>query len=250
MTLFAFRPADSALHRLDTRCKLFMLALFSLASLATGFTGCAVALAVLFFFLTTAGIAPLTVLWQLRYFILMLGVICLTRALTTPGTAMICFFQITVTGQGLVTGALVALRFFLVMLTGLLFSVTTRPASVKAAVQWYLAPLPWVPEKRVGVMIGLALGFLPLILRQAQEAGDAVQARCGNLEKNPVKRLAHLALPMVTRAFGSADHLILAMEARCYSEERTDPGFNPSGKEAGYLLATLGLCLFLWFVPH
>jgi biotin transport system permease protein len=41
----------------------------------------------------------------------------------------------------------------------------------------------------------------------------------------------------------AADHLCLAMTARCYTENRTDPVFESSGKERIFLAAGSGLCL-------
>jgi energy-coupling factor transporter transmembrane protein EcfT len=136
------------------------------------------------------------------------------------------------------------------MVTGLLFSATTRSASLKNAAQWYLRPIPFVPEKRVAVMISLALGFLPLILQQAEETRNAIHSRCGNLEKNPVKRFTRLTLPLLKKTFLSADHLILAMEARCYGEDRTDPEFKPSGREAIFIITGLGLWLCNLFLEN
>lgn len=187
------------------------------------------------------------ILKQLRYFIVFLIFILLARALTIPGDPLFSAYELTISAQGLHQGGLVALRFFLVMVTGLIFSATTRSASLKNAAQWYLKPIPFVPEKRVAVMISLSLSFLPLILQQAQETRNAINSRCGNLEKNPVKRFVRLTLPLLKKTFLSADHLILAMEARCYSEERTDPEFEPSGRETLFIITGLGFFLCMLF---
>jgi energy-coupling factor transporter transmembrane protein EcfT len=202
---------------------------------------------VLFFFLKQIRLPMGQVLKQLRYFIVFLIFILLARALTIPGDPLFSAYGLTISAQGLHQGGLVALRFFLVMVTGLIFSATTRSASLKNAAQWYLKPVPFVPEKRVAVMISLSLSFLPLILQQAQETRDAINSRCGNLEKNPVKRFVRLTLPLLKKTFLSADHLILAMEARCYSEERTDPEFEPSGRETLFIITGLGFFLCMLF---
>ncbi len=131
------------------------------------------------------------------------------------------------------------------MLTGILFSTTTKSASVKGAVQWFLKPVPFVPEKRVAVMISLSLGFMPLILKQIKEISDAQKARCADLEKNPVKKIVRLILPLLKKTFISADSLVYAMESRCYSDDRTDPEFTPSGREIYFLFGSLLLSLSL-----
>ncbi len=244
MNPFIFRPGNSILHCLDTRCKFFMVCMMSLALLKAGFITCFICLGILIFFLKQIRLRVGETLKQLRYFILLLVFILLTRALTIPGDPIVSLHGMTISAQGIYQGSLIALRFFLVMVTGLIFSATTRPASLKNAAQWYLKPIPLVPEKRMAIMISLALRFLPLILQQAQETRNAIHSRCGNLQKNPVKRFIRLTLPLLKKAFLSADHLTLAMESRCYCEDRTEPEFDPSGKEAIFIIASLGFWVF------
>jgi energy-coupling factor transporter transmembrane protein EcfT len=244
---FMFRPGRSSLHSLDTRCKLFLICMMGLAILKAGFPACFFYLTILVFFLQQIRLPMGQILKHLKYFMLFLIMIFLARGLTLPGDPLFFIYKTPLSAQGLYQGALVAFRFFLVMITGLVFSATTRSASLKNAAQWYLKPIPFVPEKRVAVMISLALGFLPLILQQAQETRNAIYSRCGNLEKNPVKRFIRLTLPLLKKTFLSADHLILAMEARCYNEDRTDPEFESSGKETIFIMAGLGFWLFSLF---
>ncbi|MBU3954541.1 MAG: energy-coupling factor transporter transmembrane protein EcfT [Proteobacteria bacterium] len=247
---FMFRQGNSLLHCLDTRCKLLWVCMTSLFILKADFLACFIFLGVLIVFIKQIQIGVKDTLRQLKLFLLFLGFIFLARALTIPGDPLVFFHGLTITRQGLNQGGLVALRFFLVMVTGLVFSATTRPASLKSAAQWFLKPIPFVPEKRAAVMISLALRFFPLILQQANETANAIDARCGNLQKNPIKRFVRLTLPLLKKTFLSADHLILAMEARCYGEDRTDPEFEPSGKERVFILYSLGFWLFLFFFQY
>ena len=244
---FMFRPGKSTLHNLDTRCKVFLVGMVSLSLINADFTACIIFFGVLAFFIKNIGMGVGETLKQLRYFILFLFFILLSRGVSIPGDPLVSLYKMTITTQGLYQGSLVALRFFLVMLTGLVFSATTQPASLKSAAQWYLKPVPFVPEKRVAIMISLALRFLPLLVQHAQETSNAISARCGNLEKNPVKRFVRITLPLLKKTFLCADHLILAMEARCYCENRTDPEFEPSGKEAISIIISIVFwgCLLL-----
>nr|NJM04275.1 energy-coupling factor transporter transmembrane protein EcfT [Desulfobacula sp.] len=244
---FTYRPGDSSLHLLDPRMKFFITCLVGMAMMPAGFIASGLYFLILVFFLKQSGLHFFSILNRMKLFLTLLFFIFLTRALTTPGDLLFQGYGLAVTGQGLMEGAMSALKFLLLMLTGLVFSVTTRPSSVKAAVQWYLKPVPLVPEKRVAVMISLALCFLPVILRQAREISDAQKARCAHLQKNPVKKTMGLVLPLMKKIFLAADRLILAMESRCYSDDRTDPEFQPSGREPLFLWGGLAVCACLVF---
>lgn len=245
LTLFSYRPGRSVLHTVDVRSKFFIICLISICLLSAGISGCLAYALILFFFFNRAGLRFWATLKRLEYFLLLLLVVFVARALTVNGHILFSFYGMSVSDQGVAQGVLVALKFFLVMVTGLVFACTTRPGSLKSAVQWFLKPIPFVPEKRVGVMIGLSLGFMPVILGQAKQISDAQKARCFDLQKNPVKRIIRLVLPLLKKIFLSADSLILAMESRCYADDRTDPEFTTSGKDAVFMAGGIGVCLGL-----
>jgi len=198
---------------------------------------------ILIFFFKKSGLNFFATMTSIKYFLLLLFFIFIARALTVKGNILFSFYSMSITEQGVHEGFVVAFKFFLVMLTGLLFSSTTKPSSVKSAAQWFLKPVPFVPEKRVAVMISLALGFMPVIAKQAGQISDARKARCGDLQKNPVKKIIRLVLPLLRKTFLSADSLVIAMESRCYSDDRTDPEFTPSGKEIYFLFGSVVLSL-------
>ncbi len=243
MTPFEFRPGASLAHALDPRTKLLLVCLTSLSLLSAGFPACLMGLALLMAMLHQIRVGPMALVKQLKLFIVFLVLIILVRALTTPGDVLISYLEITVTRQGLIQGSLVALRFFLVMVVGIIFAASTPPADLKAAIQWILAPVPFVPEKRVGMMISLSLRFLPMILNQARETNQAIQARCGSQQKNPVKRMTDLGLALMRKTILSADAMALSMEARCYSEVRTDPVLTLGPKDPPAI--AVGICLSL-----
>jgi energy-coupling factor transporter transmembrane protein EcfT len=106
---------------------------------------------------------------------------------------------------------------------GFLLMATTRIAHIRAALVWFLAPIPLVDEKALATMVGLLVRFLPVILFQAAEISDAQRARGIERRKNPLIRLVKFSIPLFRRVFLSADELAAAMQARCYSEQRTLP---------------------------
>jgi energy-coupling factor transporter transmembrane protein EcfT len=245
LTPFTYRWGDSMLHLLDVRCKFFLICLLSMSILPANLFSCFFYGLVLSFFFKNSGLNFLSTLSHIKYFIIILFFIFAARAFTVKGDILFSFYDISITGQGLMEGILTAFKFFLVMVTGILFASTTKQSCVKSAVQWFLKPLPFIPEKRVAIMISLSLSFMPTILNQAKEISDAQKARCADLQKNPVKKIVRLILPLLKKTFISADYLVLAMESRCYNDDRTDPEFTPSGKELHFLICGVILSLGL-----
>ncbi|SLM28235.1 CbiQ2 [Desulfamplus magnetovallimortis] len=229
-----YRFGTSVLFNLDVRCKVASVCLMSIAVAQADFTALAFITSLLFIFLHISGLTLSELAHDLRYFFVFLGVIFIVRSIVTPGTSnLFTFFipGITVSMEGIIDGAKICWRFMAVMIMGTLFSATIRPSDLKGAVEWFLKPLPFIPEKRAGVMVSLFIRFLPLILQKAGEVSDARKARCVHLQKSPFKRMAGVGIPVLEKIFRSADTLAAAMESRCYSDERREKPFHPSGNE-------------------
>ncbi|GAB6142670.1 energy-coupling factor transporter transmembrane component T family protein [Desulfocicer niacini] len=241
---FAHHTGTSLLHTLDVRCKLGCMVLVSLSLLKAELPALSGLSLLLLLLMIHSGLHPLKVLKNLRYFLVLLVFVFISRAITTAGIPVWSFMGMAITGAGLVEGGMVVWRFFLLMITGILFTVTTRPSHVKAAVQWFLAPVPFVPEKRAGVMVSLFLKFLPLMIHQAHQVSMAQRSRCGHLERNPIKRIKRLAMPLLKTMVRSADDLALGMTARGYTEDRTDLSPQASGKELPVLVVCVLVFIF------
>jgi energy-coupling factor transporter transmembrane protein EcfT len=244
LTTFSYRPGNSLIHSLDVRFKLAALVFSSLASLNADFPMLITAsclLVIVFFHLRM----PLkSVLKEIRYFFLLMLLIFSARALTATGTPLFETKYILISRQGIYEGALVAWRLLIIVFLALPFVATTRSSEVKAAVEWYLTPFPFIPQKRIATMMSLIMRFIPVIFEQARETADAQRARSVENRKNPVYRMIKFAIPLIRRIFETADELVAAMEARCYSESRTKPEFEARLRDWMVLAASGGFCLW------
>lgn len=243
LTRFSYQYGKSALHGLDVRFKLFFLMLISLTSLKADVIALSALTGVIILLLFHINQPLKTILAEIRYFFLILVFVFIARALVTPGAPVVEFSVITVSREGLHDGTLVCWRLIVIVMLSFLLVVTTRPTEIKSAVQWFLRPVPFIPEKRVATMMSLVMRFVPVILDQARETADAQRARGVENRKNPFYRLRKLMIPLIRRTFETADKLAIAMEARCYSENRTDPGFSAKHSDWLALFAVLCLCL-------
>ncbi|MEW6670559.1 MAG: energy-coupling factor transporter transmembrane component T [Thermodesulfobacteriota bacterium] len=247
LTSFSYRVGSSILSGLDARFKLLFLVLISLASTKAGLRAMLLASGAMLWMLSDVRLSLAAVLRELRYFLLLLVVIFAARALSTPGGVIFTTKLMTVTREGLFDGVLVCWRLLLIVLLGLVLTATTRPAEIRAAVEWILKPVPVVSAKRIGTMMGLIMRFIPVILNQAGETAEAQRARGIENRKNPAYRLIKLGIPLIRRTFENADRLITAMESRCYSESRTGPTLTAARKDWAALCVVIVLSLLMMF---
>ena len=222
-TLFTYQSGSSRIHEMDVRFKFLAFGILSLAVLQYDLLPLTSISLLSIILVRYIGLSPFGVLVELRYFILLLVLIILARAFTTPGTPLSHLPWLPMTYDGFIVGGITAWRILLVAIFGLIFIATTKPAAVKAGVVFFLKPIPMVPAARIGTMLGLLLRFIPLIFRQADATFDAQRARGIELRRNPFYRIKTFVIPFMRRLFLGTDHLIEAMEARCYSDQRTDP---------------------------
>ena len=245
LTSFGFSPGDSLLHHLDARFKLIFIILLSLVCLNLYFVSLGILTVLLLGCIINARLALNSGFKELRYFFILLLLVFIARVLSTGGTPLIDIKFITVSKEGLFAGMLVCWRWAFVILLGFTFVATTRPSAIKAAVQWFLKPVPLIPEQKVAVMMGLILRFVPVIFDQAKETLEAQRARCVQNRKNPVYRLIKLGFPLMRRTFERADDLVAAMEARGFTENRTDPELAANQRDWIALIVVSSLCVLM-----
>ena len=243
LTAFGYFPGSSLLHILDPRFKLLFIIVLSLVCLSLNFVSLGISTVLLLGFILYCGLPLHSLFKELRYFFILLVFVFAARALSTGGDPVIDFNFISISQQGLSTAFLVCWRLALIVLLAFTIISTTRPADIKAAVQWYLKPVPLVPEQKVAIMMGLILRFLPVIFDQAAETAEAQKARCVQNRKNPVYRLFKLGFALMRRTFERADDLVAAMEARGFAENRTDPRLICHRRDWIALVVVTGLCL-------
>ena len=230
LTLFSYRSGHSRLHRLDVRCKILGLLCISLVSLNAGVASLTLLSILIIALVIDCRLALSAFFREIRFFLIFILIILVARSLSATGTQVIQIYFITLSWQGFLEGLMFCWRLLVVLLVGLLFIATTKTSQIKAAVEWFFAPIPFVSGRRLATMLSLVMRFIPVILNQARETAEAQKARCVENRKNPIYRLRKIGFPLLRRTFENADRLIFAMEARCYNENQTIPDlrFRPA----------------------
>jgi energy-coupling factor transporter transmembrane protein EcfT len=154
-----------------------------------------------------------------RIWTIFLFLLFLFQAFFTPGPRVPAFSWLPVSQDGLRLGALTCWRLALILSFSILFTAITRPRELQDALIWLLRPIPFLPGRRIGLMVSLTLRFFSIILDQADEVRQAHKARLGDQNKNPFRRAKFLALPLLRRSFSRAEEVTLALVARGYRDD-------------------------------
>jgi energy-coupling factor transporter transmembrane protein EcfT len=239
LNAFAYAAGRSILHRHDIRFKLGALALMTAACVGAQFSGLMVVSLVLTALAVHLRLPLAAFTAELRFLAIFLAFVLTARALTTPGEPLAAWGPLTVTREGLVQGALICGRLANIVLLGLIFVRSTRPAEIKAGVGWLLRPIPGIDAAQAAVMVGLIVRFIPVLHHQINQTRIAWRARGGERCKNPLVRIKYLVLPAMRRTVLTADDLALAMTARCFTPARTDPAFRTRRQDLAVLAGAL-----------
>jgi energy-coupling factor transporter transmembrane protein EcfT len=218
LTSLGYMPGRSLLHRLDPRTKQVLILVLGGIAAGGGVTFlCLLSLAAIVFG-AAAGLGAWRVIREIRYFLFFLVFVFLARSLSFSS-----HWLPVVRMDAALAAGMVCWRLLVVVGMGLLLVVTTRIAHIRAAMVWFLGPVPGVNQYKAATMVGLVVRFLPLILFQAAEMADAQRARGVERCRNPLRRLKWFAIPLLRRVFLAADELTDALEARCYNDRRSLP---------------------------
>ena len=212
-------PGNSLLHRWDARCKFFGLLMIT-ATLLQSKTPWLIFDSILLIGLLILSRLPLRQFlrdfWMWAIFLLALFFF---QAFFTPGPRVSAFPWLPVSQDGIRFGSFTCWRLGLIFGYAVLFTSVTRPRQLQDALIWLLKPVPFIPERQIGLMVSLTLRFFSIILDEAEEIRLAHKARLGDQNKNPFRRAKFLALPLLRRSFSRAEDVTLALAARGFRDD-------------------------------
>src|SRR5699024_1654537 len=123
---------------------------------------------------------------------------------------------------GIIQGAIISLRFLLLILMTSLLTLTTTPIEITDAIEALLNPLKKVkfPVHELALMMSISLRFIPTLMQETDkiskaQASRGVDFRTGKF-KERIKAIIPLLVPLFVSAFKRAEELAMAMEARGY----------------------------------
>ena len=210
---------DSPLHRWDGRCKFLGLLLMMFSLIQAN----ALSLALITTILAAAFVLsrlPLgRILRDVWFWVIFLLVIFLFQVFFTPGPNLFPSLPLPASQNGLRVAVSTCWRLALMFGFGILFTAVTRPRELQETVLWLLRPLPFLPARRVALMVSLTLRFFSSLLDQLDDIVVANRARLGNRRKNPLRRAKFLALPLLRGSLIRAEDVTLALFSRGFRED-------------------------------
>lgn len=216
-----YMAADSALHRLDPRVKMgtaiaLMVLVFAAHSLASYalLTTFVIVVAIL------SAAPPMALLRTLRTIFWLGCFMFFFHLFTTPGQPLVAVGQLTITREGLLTGAAQIYRLCHLVIISALLTFTTSPAQLAHGLEVLFKPLAQIglPVGEFAMVLTIALRFAPAMLEEIDKISKAQQARGVDMySRNPLRQMqswAPLFVPIFVAAFRRAEDLAIAMEAR------------------------------------
>lgn len=230
----SYVPGDSVLHRLDPRTKLLLgLALVVVIPLTRGLAPLAPAALAVAALYAAGRIPPAKALRSLAPTLVIVALVSLLRLFTQQGgDTLVNWWFIKVSEGGVYEAALAAVRLTLMMMAMGLVTLTTRTLDLTEALERLLSPLArlGVPAHELGMMMGIALRFMPQLAGELHDTYQAQVSRGARLGTSPVRgvrMLSSVAIPLFAGVFRHAETLSQAMDARCYHGEAGRTRLHP-----------------------
>lgn len=223
ITIGQYYPADSVIHKLDPRVKLFITLLFVI-SLFTfhNIVGFLMATVFLTGFIKLSKVPFSYMVKGLKAILIILIITALFNLFLTPGETLVEFWIFSISREGLVSAVKMAVRLIYLILGTSVVTLTTTPNALTDGLEKALRPLNKikVPVHEIAMMMSIALRFIPILVEETDKIMKAQIARgadfeSGNLIKK-AKNMVPLLVPLFISAFRRANDLAMAMEARCY----------------------------------
>lgn len=225
MTIGQYYQADSVIHKLDPRVKLFITIMFIVVLFTvknwTGYVAAGLGLLV-YVKLSTVPLSFIVKGLKPVWFLLIFSAV-FNLFLIGGGDVLVHWWIFTITTNSVTHAARMAIRLILLIIGCSIMTYTTTPNQLTDGLEKSLGILKKikVPVHEMSMMMSIALRFIPILIEETDKIMKAQLARGANLEEGNIlqraKALVPIMVPLFVSAFRRASDLALAMEARCYN---------------------------------
>lgn len=224
ITIGQYFPGKSVLHRMDSRVKILLTAVFivmlfmakSIQALSVG----------ILFTVVTFIISRIPLKMMGKSLKPIVPIVIFTAVLNLffirTGDVLWEWKIIKLTQNGVDTSLFMVIRIICLICGSSLLTYTTSPIELTDAIEKLLGPLKKikVPVHELAMMMTIALRFIPTLIEETDKIINAQKARGADMETGGLiqktKALIPILIPLFVASFRHAEELALAMECRCY----------------------------------
>jgi len=230
VTIGQYLPTDSPVHRLHPTTKMLMGGFCVVAAIISGSLG---GFVIMVLAVTAAlRLARIPLLYAYRGLRPAVPIIVLVAALqilfasqSDGGAVLWSGWIITITAGDFLVAATMAVRLVVLILIISFFTFCTSAKELTHGTEQLLRPLGRIgfPAHELALVLTIALRFLPLLAMEAERLVKAQVSRGADFGKRRmglfkrVYRMFPLLVPLFLASLRRGEHLVLAMEARCYT---------------------------------
>jgi len=237
VTFGQYVPVASAVHALDAKAKMGLVAAFTTAVfLVEGFAGLAVMACFVAAAIALARVPAMVALRGIKALAFLLSFTLVANAVRwEPATvSLVRVGPLALDGPGILDGVFFASRVVLLVVGTSLLTLTTTPVQLTDGLERVMRPLRaiGVPAGEVAMMLTIALRFIPTTAQEAEKIVVAQTARGARFDEGgPVRRakaFVPVMVPLFVNLFRRAEELAVAMESRCYRGGEGRTRLNPA----------------------
>lgn len=252
ITLGQYYPADSVIHKLDPRVKLFGTLIYIISLFVFKGLPAFILVAIFLVVLIKLSKVPFSYMVKgLKTIVLIMLFAAVFNLFLTPGTKLVSFWIFTITYEGLKNAVVMMVRLIFLIIGTSLMTLTTTPNELTDGLEKALSPLKYikVPVHEIAMMMSIALRFIPILIEETDKIMKAQMARGADFEHGNLiqkaKNMVPLLVPLFVSAFRRANDLAMAMEARCYRGGEGRTKMKPLHYQKRDRMAYLTLLVYL-----
>lgn len=252
ITLGQYYPADSVIHKLDPRVKLFGTLIYIISLFVFKGLPAFILAAIFLVVLIKLSKVPFSYMVKgLKTIVLIMLFAAVFNLFLTPGTKLASFWIFTITYEGLKNAVVMMVRLIFLIIGTSLMTLTTTPNELTDGLEKALSPLKYikVPVHEIAMMMSIALRFIPILIEETDKIMKAQMARGADFEHGNLiqkaKNMVPLLVPLFVSAFRRANDLAMAMEARCYRGGEGRTKMKPLHYQKRDRMAYLTLLVYL-----
>ena len=252
ITLGQYYPADSVIHKLDPRVKLFGTLIYIISLFVFKGLPAFILAAIFLVVLIKLSKVPFSYMVKgLKTIVLIMLFAAVFNLFLTPGTKLVSFWIFTITYEGMKNAVVMMVRLIFLIIGTSLMTLTTTPNELTDGLETALSPLKYikVPVHEIAMMMSIALRFIPILIEETDKIMKAQMARGADFEHGNLiqkaKNMVPLLVPLFVSAFRRANDLAMAMEARCYRGGEGRTKMKPLHYQKRDRMAYLTLLVYL-----